>query len=340
MLDKRARTLLKTLVERYIADGQPVGSRALSKFSGLDLSPATIRNVMADLEELGFIASPHTSAGRIPTPRGYRLFVDSLMTVRPLDEVARQELKGQLLPDQPQRVLNSAAQLLSELSHFAGVVMTPKRQSAFRHIEFLNLSEKRVLLILVTPDGDVQNRILFTDRPYTQSQLIEAANFINQNYAGVDFDQIRGRIREELKALREDIVRLTQAAVEAGGQALAESGEALVVSGEKNLLEVSDISSNMERLRRMFDMFEHKTTLMQLLETSSRAEGVQIFIGGESGLVPLDEMSVVTAPYEVDGRIVGTLGVIGPTRMAYERVIPIVDITARLLSSALSGQNE
>jgi len=340
MLDQRARSLLKTLVERYIADGQPVGSRALSRYSGLELSPATIRNAMADLEELGFIASPHTSAGRIPTPRGYRLFVDTLMTVRPLDESARQEMKEHLLPDQPQRLISVAAQMLSELSQFAGVVMAPKRKTTFRHIEFLNLSEKRVLLILVTPDGDVQNRILFTSTPYSQSQLIEAANFINQHYAGVEFDLIRGRIREELKELREDIMLLTQAAMEAGGQALAETNDSYVLSGEKNLLGVSDLSSNMERLRRLFDMFEHKTGLMQLLETSSHAEGVQIFIGGESKLVPIDEMSVVTAPYEVDGCIVGTLGVIGPTRMAYERVIPIVDITARLLSNALSGQNE
>jgi heat-inducible transcriptional repressor len=340
MLDQRARTLLKTLVERYISDGQPVGSRALSRYSGLELSPATIRNVMADLEDLGFIASPHTSAGRVPTPRGYRLFVDTLMTVRPLDQAATDEMRGHLLPDQPQRVISAAAQMLSELSHFAGVVMAPKRQASFRHLEFLRLSDKRILLILVTPNGDVQNRILFTDRAYTQAQLVESANFINQHYAGVEFDQIRLRIREELRELREDIMRLTEAAVEAGGQALADSGDRYVLSGEKNLLDVADLASDMERLRRLFDLFEHKTGLMQLLETSSHAEGVQIFIGGESTLVPLDEMSVVTAPYEVDGRIVGTLGVIGPTRMAYERVIPIVDITARLLSSALSGNDE
>lgn len=339
MLDQRARTLLKTLVERYIVDGQPVGSRALSKFSGLDLSPATIRNVMADLEELGFIASPHTSAGRIPTPRGYRMFVDTLITVQPIDDAARHELQGQLMPDQPQRVISAAASMLSDLSQFAGVVMAPKRPTAFRHIEFLSLSDKRVLLILVTPDGDVQNRILFTDRAHSQSQLVEAANFINQHYAGVDFETIRTRIVGELKELREDIVRLTQAAVEAGGQALAEQSEGYVISGEKNLLGVSDLSADMDSLRKMFDMFDRKTALMQLLESSSRAEGVQIFIGGESTLVPLDEMSVVTAPYAVDGRIVGTLGVIGPTRMAYERVIPIVDITARLLSNALSHSN-
>ncbi len=194
----RPRTLLKALVERYIADGQPVGSRALSKISGLDLSPATIRNIMADLEELGYVASPHTSAGRVPTPRGYRIFVDTLIPVQPLNEAAQQELKGQLMPDQPQRVISAAASMLSDLSQFAGVVMAPKRPTAFRHIEFLSLSDKRVLLILVTPDGDVQNRILFTDRAHTQSQLVEAANFLNQHYAGVSFDTIRTRIHDEL----------------------------------------------------------------------------------------------------------------------------------------------
>ena len=339
MLDQRARTLLKTLVERYIAEGQPVGSRALSKFSGLDLSPATIRNVMADLEDLGFIASPHTSAGRIPTPRGYRLFVDTLLTVQTLDDIARNEMREHLLPDQPQRMIGAAAQMLSELTQFAGVVMAPKRQTTFRHIEFLTLSEKRILIIIVTPDGDVQNRVLVTEKGYSQSQLVEAANFINEHYAGVEFDQIRGRIHNELKSLQQDIVTLTQAAVEAGGQALAEQPETYVLSGENNLLGVADLSSNMDSLRRLFDMFERKTSLLQLLESSSHAEGVQIFIGGESKLVPMDEMSVVTAPYEVNGRIVGTLGVIGPTRMAYERVIPIVDITAKLLSSALSHHN-
>ena len=339
MLDPRARTLLKTLIERYIAEGQPVGSRALSKFSGLDLSPATIRNVMADLEDLGFISSPHTSAGRIPTPRGYRLFVDTLLTVHTLDDIARNEMREHLLPDQPQRMIGAAAQMLSELTHFAGVVMVPKRQTTFRHIEFLSLSEKRILIIIVTPDGDVQNRVLVTEKGYSQSQLVEAANFINEHYAGVEFDQIRGRIHNELKSLQQDIVTLTQAAVEAGGQALAEQPETYVLSGEKNLLGVADLSSNMDSLRRLFDMFERKTSLLQLLESSSHAEGVQIFIGGESKLVPLDEMSVVTAPYEVNGKIVGTLGVIGPTRMAYERVIPIVDITAKLLSSALSHHN-
>jgi heat-inducible transcriptional repressor len=337
MLDPRAQHLLKSLVERYVAEGQPVGSRVLSKQSGLELSPATIRNVMADLEELGYIASPHTSAGRIPTSKGYRFFVDSLMVVQPLGDIEVHRLEGELTADRPQQLVNAAASLLSQLTHFAGVVMTPKREASFRHLEFLRLSERRVLLIIVTPEGDVQNRILHTDRPYTQSQLIEATNFFNRHYAGQPFGALRALLADELRSLREDIVGLMAAAVEVGGAALRE-GEALVVTGEKNLLADTDLSSNMTRLRQLFDLFEQKTSLLHLLDVSQRAHGVQIYIGDESGLVPLDECSVVTASYEIDGRVIGTLGVIGPTRMAYERVIPIVDVTAKLLSNALTLQ--
>ncbi len=336
MLDARAQTLLKTLIERYIADGHPVGSRTLSRYSGLELSPATIRNVMADLEELGLIASPHTSAGRVPTPRGYRLFVDTMVTVQPLELEQTERLQGQLRAEQPQRVLSQAAHLLSNLSHFAGVVMTPRRSSSFRQVEFLRLSEKRVLLIIVTPEGDVQNRILHTDREYGASQLHEAANYINQRFAGLDFESIRARLQGELAMLRDDINELMHKAVTASDQAMNEGSETVMISGERNLLGVHELSDNMDRLRRLFGLFDQKTGLMQLLDASSHAEGVQIFIGGESQLVPLDQLSVVVAPYEVDGKIVGTLGVIGPTRMAYERVIPIVDITAKLVSSALS----
>jgi len=337
MLDSRAQTLLKTLIERYIADGTPVGSRTLSRHSGLDLSPATIRNVMADLEDLGLIASPHTSAGRIPTPRGYRLFVDTLLTVEPLQGEQTRAMQGRLQADeQPQRLLSAAASLLSSLSHFAGVVMTPRRASLFRQVEFLRLSERRILLIIVTPEGDVQNRILSTESDYTPSQLTEAANYINAHLAGLDFESIRTRLQSELASLRDDITALMQKAVEASNRALTEEAEPVVISGERNLVGVADLSDNMERLRRLFDLFDRKTGLVQLLDASSRAQGVQIFIGGESELVPMDQISVVVAPYEADGRIVGTLGVIGPTRMAYERVIPIVDITARLVSSALS----
>ncbi|MBU0752117.1 MAG: heat-inducible transcriptional repressor HrcA [Gammaproteobacteria bacterium] len=338
MLDRRAQTLLKTLIERYIAEGQPVGSRTLSKFSGLELSPATIRNVMADLEELGFISSPHTSAGRIPTARGYRLFVDSLLTVRPLAHADLSEIRGAIQPDQPQRVLSHASQLLSELTQFAGVVIAPRRQQPkIRQIEFLALSDKRILLIIVTDGGDVQNRILFTQRGYSPSELIEAANYLNQNYIGLDFQQIKGRVQDELRQLRADMTELMSAAIAAGNEAVSDTSAQYMISGERKLLEISDLSSNMDRLRRLFGLFEQRTSLAQLLDLSSHAEGVQVFIGGESGIAPLDECSVVAAPYEVDGQVIGTIGVIGPTRMAYERVIPIVDITAKLLANALSA---
>ena len=340
-MDDRARSLLKTLVERYIADGQPVGSRTLSRTSGLELSPATIRNVMADLEEMGLIASPHTSAGRIPTARGYRLFVDTMMTARPVDpqhipdDIA--SAGEQLHPDQPQRVIAQAALLLSNLSHFVGVVTAPRRPGVFRHIEFLRLSERRVLVILVSPDGDVQNRVIVTARDYTQSELVEATNYLNSHYAGLAIDEVRERVRTEVDALRDEIAQLMQVAVQAGTEALNES-EQVVISGERNLLGVQDFGNDLGSLRKLFDLFEQKTQLMRLLEVSSRADGVRIFIGGESGVVPYEELSIVSAPYEVDGRIVGTLGVIGPTRMAYDRMIQIVDITSRLVGNALSNK--
>ena len=345
MLDDRARSLLKTLVERYIADGAPVGSRTLSRTSGLDLSPATIRNVMADLEELGLIASPHTSAGRIPTARGYRLFVDTMLTARPfslhdLSHVPPEMAAAyeQLHPDQPQRVIAQAASLLSSLSSFVGVVTAPRKASVFHHIEFLRLGDKRVLVILVAPDGDVQNRVIFTARDYQQSELVEATNFLNAHYAGLTIEAVRERLKNEIDALRGEIALLMQAAVQAGTEVLAEATDNVVVSGERNLLTVQDFGNDMTGLRRLFDVFEQKTELMRLLDVSSRAEGVRIYIGGESRVVPFEELSVVTAPYEVDGRIVGTLGVIGPTRMAYDRMIQIVDITSRLVGNALSGK--
>jgi heat-inducible transcriptional repressor len=335
MLSDRAQTLLKFLVERYIADGQPVGSRALSKFSGMELSPASIRNVMADLEEMGYIASPHTSAGRVPTPKGYRLFVDTLLTIQPIEQMHREQLEETIRPSDPRQVVAAASQLLSDLTHFAGIVMTPRRQGVgLKHVEFMQLSEKRVLLIIVATDGDVQNRILVTEKAISPAQLTEAANYINQHYAGYDFDQLRDKVKFELSQLHRDISTLMSAVVEARGHAAESPG--VVVSGERNLLDIDDISSNMGSLKKLFGLFEQKTQLLDLLDVSQGAEGVKIFIGGESELVPLDECSVVTAPYEVDGQIVGTVGVIGPTRMAYERVIPIVDVTAKLLSSALS----
>ena len=332
MLDDRAKLLLKALVERYIADGTPVGSRTLSRASGLELSPATIRNVMSDLEEMGLIASPHTSAGRIPTARGYRLFVDTMLTAE-REEMATPSLAA----DQPQKVINNAAQLLSNLSQFVGVVMAPRRTSVFRHIEFLRLSEKRFLVIIVSPDGDVQNRVVFTAADYTQSQLIEASNYLNANYAGMEIEHVRERLKTEVESLRSEIGQLMQTAVQASSEALSEQEE-VVISGERNLLSVSDFSGDMIHLRRAFDLFEQKTQLMRLLEVSSQAAGVRIYIGGESQVVPFEELSIVSSPYKVDGQVVGTLGVIGPTRMPYDRMIQIVDITARLVSNALSHQ--
>ena len=340
MLDKRAQFLLKTLIEHYISDGQPVGSRTLSLASGLDLSPASIRNIMSDLEEHGFIASPHTSAGRIPTQRGYRLFVDTLLTVQPLQNQEIRKLEHVLSSPDPQELINSAAELLSSLTDFAGLVMIPKRQGiAFRHLEFLPLSEKRILLIIVTTDGAVQNRIILADKPYSASDLTQASNFFNQNYAGNTLNEVKQKLHEELKQMQSDMTRLMAAALEASSKTAENNKDGVVIAGERNLLNVQDLSTNVSSLRKLFDMFERRTSLMQLLDHSQKANGVQIFIGGESGYLPLDECSMVTAPYETNGQTIGTLGVIGPTRMAYERVIPIVDITAKLLSNALSNNH-
>ena len=335
MLDDRSKLLLKALVERYIADGQPVGSRTLSQASGLELSPATIRNVMADLEELGLIVSPHTSAGRIPTARGYRLFVDTMLTVQPLPYEA-----SSLASDQPQKVISNAAQLLSNLSQFVGVVVAPRRNSVFRHMEFLRLSERRLLVIIVSPDDDVQNRVIYTEADYSQEQLTQAANFLNSHYVGMDIEQVRERLQMEVESLRSEIAALMQAAVKVNTEAVAAQQDELVISGERNLLAVSDFASDMDHLRRAFDLFEKKAQLMRLLDVAGQADGVRIFIGGESQVVPLEEISIVSAPYEVDGKLVGTLGVIGPTRMPYDRMIQIVDITSKLVSNALSHHNK
>jgi heat-inducible transcriptional repressor len=291
---------------------------------------------MADLEDMGFVASPHTSAGRIPTPKGYRLFVDTMLTVKPVEEIMAHEAQDAIQADAPQRVVAAAAQVLSNLSNFAGVVMTPRRSEVFKQVEFLRLSEKRVLLILVTPEGDVQNRIILTERDYGPSELIEASNYLNSQFAGLSFFAVKEKLRQELEGIRSGISSLMEAALKVGAEN-AKPDSNMIISGERRLLNVGDLSSDMVKLKQLFGMFEEKTELLQLLDVSSRAEGVQVFIGGESELVPMEDMAVITAPYSVDGRIVGTLGVIGPTRMAYERVIPIVDITSKLLSSALSS---
>lgn len=337
MLDDRAKVLLKTLVERYIADGQPVGSRTLSKETGLTLSPATIRNVMSDLEDLGLIVSPHTSAGRIPTAKGYRLFVDTMLTVPADDPIEWRNLAAPegLSGDQPSRVLTHAAQMISSLSNFVGVVVVPKGNAVFRHIEFLSLSERRVLVIIVTPEGDVQNRVIHPAVDYTQAQLTEAANFLNAHYAGLTIDTVRARIRSEVDSLRGEIASLMEAAVSAADDEGAEDADVLI-AGERNLLSIDEFSGDLNNLRRMFDLFEQKTQVMRLLDVSDQADGVRIFIGGESQVVPVEDVSIVSAPYQVDGRVVGRLGVIGPQRMAYERMIQIVSITSKMLGTALS----
>ena len=337
MLNDRAQLLLKTLIERYISDGQPLGSRALLQYSGLEVSPATIRNVMADLEELGLIQSPHTSSGRIPTALAYRLFIDTMLVTQPLEQARLQHMESQLQPDNPSRLIAQASNLLSELTHYTGVVATAKRSAiTVRQIEFLRLSEKRVLLIIVMPDGEVENRVLLLERDYTQSQLTEAGNFLNQNYIGCSFSQIRDRLHGELQQLHQDMSALMAAALAAGDAAEAKQADDYVISGEHNLLHVTDLSADMNQLRGLFNLFEQKTELLQLLDAGRRGHGIHIFVGTESGLSPLEGCSVITAPYAADGKIIGTLAVVGPKRMNYERIVPIVDITARLLGNALS----
>jgi heat-inducible transcriptional repressor len=338
MLNDRAHLLLKTLIERYISEGQPVGSRALLQYSGLEISSATIRNVMADLENCGLVSSPHTSAGRIPTELAYRLFIDTMLVTQPLAHSIEQQLTSQLQPDQPSRLIAQASHLLSELTHFTGLVATTKRSAmTIRQIEFLRLSDKRVLLIIVMPDGEVENRVLWMPRDYSQSQLTEAGNFLSQHYAGCSFAQIRDRLHGELQQLHQDMSGLMVAALAAGDEADAKQTDDYVVSGKHHLLNVADFSTDMNRLRGLFNLFEKKTDLLHLLEAGRRGQGVHIFVGAESGVESLAQCSVITAPYSADGQIIGTLAVVGPKRMDYQRVIPIVDMTARLLSNALSS---
>lgn len=292
---------------------------------------------MSDLEAHGFVASPHTSAGRIPTQQGYRFFVDSLISVKPLALQQVKLLESTLQSTDQKELINSAADMLSQLTQFAGVILIPKRKALiFKQLEFMPLSDKRILVIIVATDGSVQNRIIFSDAPYTASELIQASNYFNTNYSGQTFEEARQKLHNDLKKMQADISRLMAAALDTNDQKDTKNKEDVIISGERNLLNVDELASNVTTLRKLFDVFERRSSLMQLLDNSQKAEGVQIFIGGESGYSPLDECSMVTSPYKVDGQVVGTLGVIGPTRMAYERVIPIVDITAKLLSNALS----
>ncbi len=344
-LNERAQQLLRVLIENYIREGQPVGSRVLSRESGLSLSSATVRNVMADLEELGFVTSPHTSSGRVPTDKGYRFFVDTLLHVQPLENSAVTELRRQLDAghDSSKSLIAAASQLLSSVTHLAGVVTLPRtQQAAITQIEFVGLSENRVLAVLVLNNREVQNRILQLDRYFSPDQLKRAANYLNEQVRGRTLNQVRQEILRQMKETHEHMNQIMMDAISVAQQVFEVDPEAedrieYVIAGETNLMGVAELSS-VERLRRLFEAFNEKRDFLHLLDQSLRAEGIQIFIGHESGYQVLDDCSVVTAPYGAGDAVMGVLGVIGPTRMAYERVIPIVDMTAKLLGAALNSR--
>ena len=339
-LSHRAEILLQALIRRYVESGEPVGSRTLSRENGIELSSASIRNVMADLEGLGLIHAPHTSSGRVPTPLGYRVFVDTMLKIKPLEGRALDEISDNLQEGRdPNQLVELASDLLSQITQFAGVVLVPGGQYVhLKQIEFLRLSATRVLAILVTDDGRVQNRVLLTDREYSSSELVEAANFFNSTYSGHSLDHVRRGLLRDMKKYSDEMSRIMRTAVEMAQPLLEEndSSEDFVVSGETNLMAIPDFSE-LEKLREIFDAFKAKQDLLELLDKSMRAKGVSIFIGEESGYNALTDCSIVTAPYESDGRCVGVLGVVGPTRMPYEEIIPVVDVTARVLGHALAS---
>jgi len=339
-LNDRAHHLLKLLIRRYVSDGEPVGSRTLSREPGLDLSAATVRNVMADLEDLGLIRAPHTSAGRVPTQLGYRVFVNSLLQMQAPGRSNSKEIVDALAgAKDTEELLESASELLSDITQYAGVIMLPGSDKAkLRQVEFLELSEDRVLAILVTDDGRVQNRVIFLDKSLSASELVEAANFFNSRHAGRTLYEVRHRLLLDMQRDSDEMNRMMRTAVEMASQLLddEQAEEGVVVSGETKLLGIPDFDQ-LGKLREIFDTFKTKQDLLGLLDKSMRASGISIFIGEESGYSALTDCSVVTAPYEAEGRCIGVIGVIGPTRMAYEEVIPIVDITARVLGSALRG---
>lgn len=338
-LPERSLFLFKSLVEHFINDGQPVGSRTLVRDLDLDLSAATIRNVMADLEDMGFLRSPHTSAGRIPTARGYRLFVDSLLRVNDLgsEEIHRiaEEMDS---VDSIQNLLERTSSMLSDITHLASVVMLPRlEQSTLNQVEFMSLSDNRILVVLVMSDNEIQNKIIHTARTFSASELEQAANYLNKMFSDKDLPEIRKEMLAELESMKDNVNQLMQAAIEMAQQAIdSGSKDDYVLAGETNLMGVSGWG-DIDRLKRLFDTFNRKRDILHLLEQSINAKGVQIFIGEESGYEVLDDCSVVTSPYESEGQILGVLGVIGPTRMDYERVIPIVDLTAKMLGSALNS---
>jgi heat-inducible transcriptional repressor len=344
-LGERAQQLLKLLIESYVRDGQPVGSRSLSRDSGLSLSPATIRNVMADLEAFGFVTSPHTSAGRVPTAKGYRFFVDSLLRVRPLEEEAADQMRRQLTSAEDARAMvATASQMLSNVTQMAGLVTLPSAEVAsLTHIEFVPLSEDRVLAILVFDDRDVQNRVVQLGRSFAPEDLRRAAAVLNEQVRGRTLAEVRQGLIDQLSEMRERLNQGMVDTISVAQQLFADSARRpdpdLVIAGETKLMGFAELSS-VEKLRRLFEAFNEKRDILQLLDMSLRGQGVQIFIGQESGYQMLDDCSVVAAPYNAGGGAIGVLGVIGPTRMAYDRVIPVVDLTARLLGAALNSRRQ
>jgi len=341
-LSERAENLLKVLIERYIAEGKPVGSRTLARDAGLELSPATIRNVMADLEEMGLVTSPHTSAGRTPTVKGYRLFVDSLLTISPLNDQLIHELRQELDYEESTKALVvRASDFMSDITRMAGLVMLPRlKEGALKLVEFMPLSENRVLAILVFNDRDVENRIIHTQRQYTAAELQEAANYLTEAFSSQSARGVRDRIILEMEQAHEHMSRMMQAVIEMSEQVLAadQAGTDYILAGQINLMNFQELSS-VDRLRELFEAFNRKRDILHLLDQCVKATGVRIFIGNETGYKPLDHCSMVTSTYEMDGEVAGVLGVIGPTRMSYERVIPIVDVTAKLLSAALNQRH-
>ena len=341
-INDRAENLLNVLIRRYVSDGQPVGSRTLSRDSALDLSPATIRNVMVDLEEMGFVSSPHTSAGRVPTQLGYRFFVDSIMKVNPIESAALNEMREHLeVSSSREAVIGNASQLLSQLTHFAGIVRLSKgNQGRLKEVEFLKLSGNRLLAILVTENADVENRVLTLDRGYTEQELLEASNYFNSLYSGKTLEQVRIALVNDMQRDNKEADRIMNDAVSIARELFSgdtNEDDDVLVSGETNLIGLPEFNE-MTKLRGIFDTFKTKHDLLDLLDRSINGDGINIFIGEESGYSALTDCSVVTAPYSVDQNNVGVIGVIGPTRMAYESVVPVVDVTAKLLSNALSHQ--
>ncbi|MFP7721533.1 heat-inducible transcriptional repressor HrcA [Lysobacter sp. A3-1-A15] len=337
--DPRARQLLRTLIGRYIRDGEPVGSQTLARHAGLDVSAATIRNILGDLEEAGLLTAPHTSAGRMPTAQGYRLFVDSLLQVKPLPEGEVVRLRSELPPGSgTQALLGSASELLSAMTHFVGVVSVPRReQFAFRRIDFVPVDSERVLAIVVFADNEVQNRIIQTRRQFEAGELERVANYLNAHFAGRPASEIRATLLHDLRSAQSEMQALLARSVELAEQVLAPGSDDMVLAGQTRLMGLNELS-DLDRLRELFDAFARKREILQLLERTVSAPGVQIFIGEETGLAPLEGVSLVTAPYGADGQVLGVLGVIGPTRMAYQRVIPVVQAAASVLGEAFGPQ--